>query len=106
VQGRWGDGEMGRQVRAGLFRYFVILEGLLLKPARQLTPGATTRETRKGALAPLCRETLTFAYPLPSEAVPTEAAPRLPRLGVYTSHLCSCYPPKSAGSPPHWLPYK
>jgi hypothetical protein len=54
---------------------------------RQVTPGATLREaalrasttrlTRKGALAPLCRETLTFAYPLPSEAVPTEVASRL-----------------------------
>jgi hypothetical protein len=42
---------------------------------RQVTPGATLREA--ALRASTTRGTLTFAYPLPSEAVPTVGAKRL-----------------------------
>jgi hypothetical protein len=54
---------------------------------RQVTPGATTLLTRKGALAPLCRETLTCVYPL----------------RVYDSRYNALNPQGRGGSPRRWL---
>ncbi|WP_341998495.1 hypothetical protein [Chlorogloeopsis sp. ULAP02] len=76
-----------------MFQSLAQTERISAKPARQLTPLDASRfngGNPRNALAPLCRETLTYRS-------------RLRRL---RQSPVEGNPTKSAGSPPHWLPDK